>query len=72
MVSFKGTGHGRNYMFVAPWMVIFPGLALASVVYGINVFGDAVRDLLDPRLRGGIGRYEVMVKEQELKGSKKL
>ncbi len=67
-----GAGHGRNYMFVAPWMVIFLGLALASVVYGINVFGDAVRDLLDPRLRGGIGRYEVRVKEQELKGSKKL
>ncbi len=59
-------------MFVAPWMVIFPGLALASVVYSINVFGDAVRDLLDPRLRGGIGSYEVRVKEQELKGSKKL
>jgi peptide/nickel transport system permease protein len=59
-------------MFVAPWMVIFPGLALASVVYGINVFGDAVRDLLDPRLRGGIERYEVRVKEQELRGSKKL
>jgi hypothetical protein len=27
------------------------------VVYGINMFGDAVRDLLDPRLRGGVGRY---------------
>ena len=67
-----GAGHGRNYMFVAPWMVIFPGLALASVVYGINVFGDEVRDLLDPRLRGGIGHYGVRVKEQELKGSKKL
>ena len=51
------SGSGRSYMFRAPWMVIWPGLALAIVVYGINMFGDAVRDLLDPRLRGGIGRY---------------
>jgi len=40
------------------------GLALASVVYGINMFGDAVRDLLDPRLRGGIGRYGVRAKKE--------
>jgi peptide/nickel transport system permease protein len=52
------SGMGRAYMFKAPWMVIWPGLALAVVVYGINMFGDAVRDILDPRLRGGIGRYE--------------
>ena len=46
---------GRKYMFDAPWMAIWPGLALSLVVYGINMFGDAMRDLLDPRLRGGIG-----------------
>lgn len=46
---------GRSYMFLAPWMAIWPGLALSIVVYGVNVFGDALRDLLDPRLRGGIG-----------------
>ncbi len=51
------SGSGRSYMYLAPWMVIWPGLALATVVYGINIFGDAVRDILDPRLRGGIGRY---------------
>jgi peptide/nickel transport system permease protein len=34
-----------------------PGIALTVVVYGINVFGDAMRDLLDPRLRGGMGSY---------------
>lgn len=51
------SGSGRQYMFNAPWMVTAPGLALASVVYGINIFGDAVRDLLDPRLRGGVGRF---------------
>ena len=51
------SGTGRKYMFMAPWMVIWPGLALASVVYGINMFGDALRDILDPRLRGSAGRY---------------
>jgi len=44
-------------MYRAPGMVIWPGVALASAVYGINIFGDAVRDILDPRLRGGVGRY---------------
>jgi peptide/nickel transport system permease protein len=48
---------GRTYMLMAPWMVIWPGLALTVAVFGINMFGDALRDLLDPRLRGGIGRY---------------
>jgi peptide/nickel transport system permease protein len=53
------SGRGRAYMFLAPWMVIWPGLALSIVVYGVNMFGDAMRDLLDPRLRGGVGRYGV-------------
>lgn len=35
------------------WLVFFPGLAIFLVVYGFNVFGDALRDVLDPRLRGG-------------------
>ena len=48
---------GRKYMLRAPWMALWPGLALAIVVFGINMLGDAVRDLLDPRLRGGLGRY---------------
>jgi len=51
------SGTGRSYMFLAPWLAIWPGLALTIVVYGVNVFGDAMRDLLDPRLRGGLGRY---------------
>jgi len=58
------SGSGRLYMLQAPWMVIWPGLALASVVYGVNMFGDAVRDLLDPRLRGGVGRYGVRTKKE--------
>jgi peptide/nickel transport system permease protein len=48
---------GRLDMFQAPLLALWPGLALAIVVYGINMFGDALRDLLDPRLRGGLGRY---------------
>ena len=47
---------GRKYMEVAPWLAIWPGVFLTIVVYGLNMFGDAVRDLLDPRLRGGGGR----------------
>ena len=61
------TGSGRAYMFMNPWIVIWPGLALSIVVYGINIFGDAVRDILDPRLRGGVGRYGVRVKKAATK-----
>jgi peptide/nickel transport system permease protein len=53
------SGSGRAYMHQAPWMVFWPGFALATVVYGVNMFGDAVRDILDPRLKGGLGRYGV-------------
>ena len=42
----------RKYMESQPLLALFPGLCLAIVVYGINMFGDALRDLLDPRLRG--------------------
>ncbi|MCY4484497.1 MAG: ABC transporter permease [Spirochaetaceae bacterium] len=48
---------GRQYMLQAPWLAFWPGLCLALVVYGANMFGDALRDLLDPRLRGGAGRF---------------
>jgi peptide/nickel transport system permease protein len=50
---------GRRYMLQAPWMALWPGLALAIAVYGVNMLGDALRDLWDPRLRGGLGRYGV-------------
>jgi len=43
---------GRAYMYAAPWMIIAPTVALALVVFGVNMFGDALRDVLDPRLRG--------------------
>jgi peptide/nickel transport system permease protein len=51
------SGEGRRYMYEATWLALWPGVALSVAVYGINMWGDAVRDLLDPRLRGGIGRY---------------
>jgi peptide/nickel transport system permease protein len=40
-----------EYMRAAPWLVIFPGLAISLVVFGANLIGDALRDMLDPRLR---------------------
>ncbi len=42
-----------EYVRTAPWLVIFPGLAISLVVFGTNLLGDAVRDILDPRERGG-------------------
>jgi len=51
------SGVGRTYMLQAPWLIFWPGLALSVVVFGINMLGDALRDILDPRLRGGLGRY---------------
>ena len=47
------SGSGRSYMYKAPWMAIWPGVAISLAVFGFNMLGDALRDLLDPRLRGG-------------------
>ena len=47
---------GRQFMEMAPRLAMWPGVALTITVYSLNMFGDAVRDLLDPRLKGGIGR----------------
>src|SRR3972149_265042 len=41
---------GRVYMQQAPWITIFPGLAIMMLVFGLNLFGDGLRDILDPRL----------------------
>jgi peptide/nickel transport system permease protein len=62
------SGHGRTYMTRAPLLGIAPGVALTLVVYGVNIFGDAVRDLLDPRLRGGAGRYKKTDKKRKKGG----
>ena len=49
---------GRQYMEMAPWLAVWPGLCLMIVVLSLNMFGDAIRDVLDPRLRGGGGRLD--------------
>jgi peptide/nickel transport system permease protein len=47
-----------SYLVPAPWLGIAPGVALTVTVWGFNTLGDAIRDLLDPRLRGaGAGRF---------------
>jgi len=43
---------GRAYMIRAPWITLFPGSAIVTCVLGLNLFGDGLRDILDPRLRG--------------------
>lgn len=43
----------RSSMEIAPWTVLYPGIALAIIVLSINMFGDAVRDYMDPRIRKG-------------------
>jgi peptide/nickel transport system permease protein len=42
---------GRAYVTLAPWVSVFPGLALTTTVLAVYFFGDGLRDLLDPRLR---------------------
>lgn len=49
------SGSGRSYMYRAPWMALWPGLAISMAVFGFNMLGDALRDVLDPRLRGAAG-----------------
>jgi peptide/nickel transport system permease protein len=50
------SGSGRSFFSQAPWMAIYPGLAISLAVFGFNMLGDALRDVLDPRLRGAGGR----------------
>lgn len=65
------SSEGRMYMEEAWWLALWPGVALSVAVYGINMWGDAVRDLLDPRLRGGVGRYGKAVKVTKKQDEKK-
>lgn len=46
------SGAGLMHMLRAPWLALWPGVALSVTVFGANMLGDALRDLLDPRLRG--------------------
>ena len=46
------SGYAQAHMLTAPWMVIIPGTAIMLLVLGFNLFGDSLRDLWDPKLRG--------------------
>ena len=46
------SGASSQYVKLAPWLAVFPGIAIAVVVFSWNVLGDALRDVLDPRLKG--------------------
>ena len=43
---------GQKYVEVSPWLVVFPSLAVSMAVFGFNLLGDALRDGLDPKLKG--------------------
>lgn len=47
---------GRNFIYNAPWIMIFPGLALSLAVMGLNFIGDGLRDYLDPHLQNTVRR----------------
>ena len=46
---------GTSAIENAPWLIVFPGAAISLAVFGLNLLGDAIRDVTDPRLRGGLG-----------------
>ena len=70
------SGDGRMYMEAKPELAIYPGLCLAVVVYGVNMLGDAVRDLLDPRLTGrgtrAVGRHDGAGKARRRRASREI
>jgi peptide/nickel transport system permease protein len=45
------SGTSSQYLYIAPWLAIFPGLAIGAAVFAFNMLGDGLRDVLDPRLR---------------------
>jgi peptide/nickel transport system permease protein len=51
------TNQGRAHMLDAPWLCLVPGIAITILTFASCMFGDAVRDILDPRLKGGVGSY---------------
>ena len=51
------TSQGRSKMYTAPWIGLAPGIAITVMVFAAAMFGDGVRDVLDPRLKGGMGSF---------------
>ncbi|MCY1251214.1 Glutathione transport system permease protein GsiD [compost metagenome] len=47
----KMLNDAQTFIYQAPWLAIFPGLAITFAVLGLNLLGDGLRDLLDPRVR---------------------
>ena len=66
------TGEGRELLFSAPWLCIVPGIAIALMTFCASMFGDAIRDLLDPRLKGGVGSYSAKKLDRVLRRLERL
>lgn len=52
------TNQGRANMYSAPQLCLYPGICIALMVLAANLFGDGLRDYLDPKLQGGVGTYD--------------
>lgn len=52
------TNQGRANMYSAPHLCLYPGICIAVMVLAANLFGDGLRDYLDPKLQGGVGTYD--------------
>lgn len=57
------TSQGRSSMYVAPWLALSPGICITLMVFAAAILGDGVRDMLDPRLKGGVGGYNLSNKQ---------
>lgn len=53
------TKQGRSNMYAAPWICLYPGLMITLMVLAANLFGDGLRDFMDPRLKNGVGTYSI-------------
>ena len=51
------TNQGKSNMYTAPFLSLYPGFLIMLMVLAANLFGDALRDVMDPRLQGGVGSY---------------
>ena len=70
------TNQGKANMYTAPWLCVFPGILIALMVLAANLFGDALRDYMDPRLQQGVGSYDSkkiakMIRKDDRKAEKK-
>ena len=47
----RSLSDASSFLYQAPWLAIFPGVAISLIVFAANMFGDALRDIWDPRLK---------------------